>query len=131
MKIFEIGEKYYFEDLGIRNSIRGFNFRSDVGKLVENAVYMHLLRKGYQVYTGKDGDREIDFIGEKNGERIYVQACYMLIDEKTIQREFGNLMLIDDNYPKYVVTLDPFSPLTTFKGIKQLHLRAFLKQNEY
>ncbi|MCD8540224.1 MAG: ATP-binding protein, partial [Leadbetterella sp.] len=127
LKIFEIGEKYYFEDLGIRNSVRGFNFRSDVGKLIENAVYMHLLRSGYQVYTGKDGEREIDFIGEKNGERIYVQACYLLADDSTIQREFGNLMLIDDNYPKYVVTLDPFSPHTTYKGIYQLHLREFLK----
>ena len=131
LKIFEIGEKYYFEDLGIRNSVRGFNFRSDVGKLIENAVYMHLLRLGYQVYTGKDGEREIDFIGEKNGERMYVQACYLLADESTVQREFGNLMLIGDNYPKYVVTLDPFSPQSTYKGIRQLHLREFLKQNEF
>jgi len=131
LKIFEIGEKYYFEDLGIRNSVRGFNFRSDIAKLIENAVYMHLLRTGYQVYTGRDGDREIDFIGEKAGERIYVQACYLLADEKTVQREFGNLMLIEDNYPKYVVTLDPFSPQTTYKGIRQLHLREFLKQNKH
>lgn len=129
LKIFEIGEKYYFEDLGIRNSVRSFNFRSDIGKLIENAVYMHLLRSGYEVYTGKDDNREIDFIGEKNKERIYVQACYLLADEKTIQREFGNLMLIEDNYPKYVVSLDPYSPNTTYKGIRQLHLREFLKQN--
>lgn len=131
LKIFEIGEKYYFEDLGIRNSVRGFDFRTDIGKLIENAVYMQLVRSGYRVYTGKDGDREIDFIGEKNGERIYVQACYLLADEKTVQREFGNLMLIEDNYPKYVVTLDPFSPHTTYKGIRQLHLREFLKQNDF
>lgn len=128
LKIFEIGEKYYFEDLGIRNCIRGFNFRSDAGKLIENAVYMHLMRSGYQVYIGKDSEREIDFIGEKNGERIYVQACYLLADEKTIQREFGNLMRIEDNYPKYVVSLDPFSPHTTYKGIHQFHLRMFLMQ---
>jgi len=131
LKIFEIGEKYYFEDLGIRNCIRGFQFRSDVGKLIENAVYMQLLRSGYQVYTGKDGEREIDFIGEKDGERIYVQACYLLSDEKTVQREFGNLMAIEDNYPKYVVTLDPFSPQSTYKGIRQLHLREFLKQYDF
>lgn len=131
LKIFEIGEKYYFEDLGIRNSVRGFNFRADIGKLIENAVYMQLVRSGYQAYTGKDGEREIDFIGEKDGERVYVQACYLLADEKTAQREFGNLMLIEDNYPKYVVTLDPFSPRATYKGIRRLHLREFLKQNEF
>ena len=131
LKIFEIGEKYYFEDLGIRNSVRGFNFRTDIGKLIENAVYMQLVRSGYQVYTGKDGEREVDFIGERDGERIYVQACYLLADEKTIEREFGNLMLIEDNYPKYVVTLDPFSPNTTYKGIRQLHLREFLKQIDF
>ena len=131
LKIFEIGEKYYFEDLGIRNSVRAFNFRTEVGKLIENAVYMQLLRSGYQVYTGKDGEREIDFIAEKDGERVYVQACYLLADEKTVQREFGNLLLITDNYPKYVVTLDPFSTRTTYKGIRQLHLREFLKQNEF
>jgi len=126
LKIFEIGEKYYFEDLGIRNSIRGLNFKADIGKLMENAVYMQLLRMGYRVYTGKDGEKEIDFIGEKNGERIYIQVCYLLADEKTVQREFGNLMLIADNYPKYVVTLDPFPPRNTYKGIYQLHLREFL-----
>ena len=131
LKIFEIGEKYYFEDLGIRNSVRGFNFRTDVGKLIENAVYMQLLRSGYQVYTSKDGEREIDFIGEKGGERVYIQACYLLAEEKTVQREFGNLMLIQDNYPKYVVSLDLFPPQASYKGIRQLHLRDFLKQNEF
>jgi len=131
LKIFEIGEKYFFEDLGIRNCIRGFNFRKDIGKLIENAVFMHLLRSGYQVYTGRDGDREIDFIAEKDGERVYVQACYLLSDEKTIQREFGNLMQIGDHYPKYVVTMDTFNAGTTFKGIRQLHLRQFLKRSKF
>lgn len=131
LKIFEIGEKYYFEDLGIRNSVRSFNFRTDIGKLMENVVYMQLLRSGYLVYTGKYGEREIDFIAEKDGERAYVQVCYLLADEKTVQREFGNLMLIADNYPKYVVTLDPFSPQTTYKGIRQLHLRKFLTQTKF
>jgi predicted AAA+ superfamily ATPase len=130
LKIFEIGEKYYFEDLGIRNSVRGLNYLGDVGKLIENAVYMQLLRRGYRVFTGKDGEREIDFIGEKNGERIYVQACYLLADEKTLQREFGNLMFIEDNYPKYVVTMDPLPPRKTYKGIRQLHLKEFLTMEE-
>jgi predicted AAA+ superfamily ATPase len=129
LKIFEIGEKYYFEDLGIRNSVRGLNYRSDIGKLIENVVYMQLLRSGWNVYTGKDEEREIDFVGEKNGEHIYIQVCYLLADEKTIQREFGNLMLIKDNYPKYVVTMDPLSHQNTYKGIHQLHLRDFLTMN--
>lgn len=126
LKIFEIGEKYYFEDLGIRNCIRGLNYRGDIGKLIENVVYMQLLRSGWTVYTGKDEEREIDFIAEKNGEHLYVQVCYLLADEKTVQREFGNLMLVKDNYPKYVVTMDPFSHENSYKGIHQIHLREFL-----
>lgn len=126
LKIFEIGEKYYFEDLGLRNSIRPFNYTRDIGKLMENVVYLHLLRNGYQVYVGKSGDKEIDFMAEKDGERIYVQVAYLLYDEKTIQREFGNLAEIPDNYPKYVVSMDEIKPNNTFKGIKQMHLREFL-----
>ncbi|MFN3997560.1 ATP-binding protein [Algoriphagus sp.] len=127
LKIFEIGEKYYFEDLGLCNSIRSFNYRSDIGKLMENAVYMQLLRNGFRVFVGKFQDKEIDFIGEKNGERLYVQVCYALFDEVTIQREFGNLMTVADNYPKYVITMDMIKPLNTFKGIQQMPLRDFLK----
>ena len=77
LKIFEIGEKFYFEDLGLRNCIRPFNYRGDIGKLMENAVYLHLLRNGYKVYVGKSGDKEIDFMAEKNGERVtqkYIQG---------------------------------------------------------
>ncbi|MDR7132707.1 putative AAA+ superfamily ATPase [Algoriphagus sp. 4150] len=129
LKIFEIGEKYYFEDLGLRNSIRSFNYRSDIGKLMENAVYMQLLRNGFRVFVGKFQDKEIDFIGEKNGERLYVQVCYALFDEVTIQREFGNLMNVADNYPKYVITMDMIKPLNTFKGIQQMPLRDFLKMD--
>jgi predicted AAA+ superfamily ATPase len=126
LKIFEIGEKYYFEDLGILNCLRGLNFGRDVGKLMENAVYMHLLRNDFKVFVGKDGDKEIDFIGEKNGERIYIQVCYLLADPKTIEREFGNLMNIQDNYPKYVVSMDPMIFQSSHKGIRHLHLRTFL-----
>lgn len=126
LKIFEIGEKYYFEDLGLRNSIRPFNYMADIGKLMENAVYLHLLRSGYRVFVGKSGDKEIDFMAEKNGERIYVQVAYLLFDAQTIQREFGNLAEIADNYPKYVVSMDELKPINTYKGIKQLHLQEFL-----
>lgn len=126
LKIFEIGEKFYFEDLGLRNSIRPFNYRGDIGKLMENAVYLHLLRNRYTVYVGKSGDKEIDFMAEKNGERVYVQVAYQLGDESIIKREFGNLADIPDNYPKYVVTMDEIQSRNTFKGIKQINLKEFL-----
>jgi predicted AAA+ superfamily ATPase len=126
LKIFEVGEKYFFEDLGLRNAIRSFDFRRDVNKLMENAVYMHLLRTGYQVYVGKIGDKEIDFMAEREGERLYLQVTYMLFDQKTIDREFGNLIIIADNYPKYVITMDEVSAGASFKGIRQIHLREFL-----
>ena len=125
LKIFEIGEKYYFEDIGIRNALRTFNLRKDIGKLMENAVCLHLLRQQYRVFVGKMGDKEIDFIAEKNGERLYVQVVYMLYDEKTMQREFENLMNIPDQYSKIVVTMDEIS-IGNYKGIKQMHLREFL-----
>lgn len=127
LKIFETGEKYYFEDLGIRNCIRTFNYRGEIGKLMENAVYLHLLRKGYRVFVGKDGDQEIDFMAEKDGERLYVQVTYLLENESTIQREFGNLLAVADNYPKYVVSMDELKAPNTYKGIEQLHLREFLQ----
>ncbi len=126
LKIFEVGEKYYFEDLGLRNAIRHFDYRSDVNKLMENVVYLHLRRNGYTVFIGQFGQKEVDFMAEKNGERLYIQVTYMLIDQQTIDREFGNLMLIDDHYPKYVVTMDEISAGSDFKGIKQVHLREFL-----
>ena len=126
LKIFEIGEKFYFEDLGLRNSIRPFNYRGDIGKLMENAVYLHLLRNNYKVYVGKSGQKEIDFMAEKNGERVYVQVAYQLVDDIVIQREFGNLVEIPDNYPKYVVTMDAIQPRNTFKGVIQVSLRSFL-----
>lgn len=126
LKIFEVGEKFYFEDLGLRNSIRSFDYRSDVNKLMENVVYLQLKRNNYNVFVGKIGDKEIDFIAERNGKRVYLQVAYMLIDQKNIDREFGNLMSIGDNYPKYVITMDEVSAGSDFKGIRQMHLREFL-----
>ena len=129
LKIFEIGEKYYFEDLGLRNSVRAFNYRGDINKLMENAVYLHLLRNGYRVFVGKSADKEIDFMGEKNGERVYLQVAYQLTDDKVIQREFENLVTIPDNYPKYVITMDEIQPLNTYKGIRQINLEFFLSES--
>lgn len=126
MKVFEIGEKYYFEDLGIRNAIRRFDIRKDINKLMENAVYIELLRHGYDVYVGKNEMKEVDFVAEKNSERLYIQVTYMLYDEHTIQREFGGLMEISNHYPKYVVTMDNLQNGGNYQGIKQVHLREFL-----
>lgn len=131
LKKFEIGDKYYFEDLGLRNCKQHLEFANDIGKLMENAVYQHLKTQNYQVYVGKLGDLEIDFVGIKNDQKIYIQVAYLLHDEKTKEREFGNLLKIDNNYKKYVVTLDSFSSGTNYKGIEQIHLREFLKQTEF
>jgi predicted AAA+ superfamily ATPase len=126
-KIFEIGEKYYFEDLGLRHSIAGYK-ANDINKIIENAVYQHLSISGYVIHIGKSGDKEIDFICEKSGKKIYVQVSYLLQDEKTINREFGNLLAIKDNYPKYVVSMDELMSGTDFKGIEHIHIRDFISE---
>ena len=126
LKIFEIGEKYYFEDLGLRNAIIGFNQRADLHKLLENIVYLHLIHQGFTVYVGKLGNREVDFMGERNGVKIYVQVCLTLMHEDTIVREFGNLREIDDNYPKYVITFNDPIPGDNYGGILQKNLIDFL-----
>ena len=125
-KIFETGEKYYFEDLGLRNAIVGYN-PQDINKLIENAVFQHMIRLGYNIYVGKVGEKEIDFICERQGEKIYIQCAYLLANEQIIQREFGNLLLIRDNYPKYVVTMDDFKG-NTYQGIIHFNLREFLQK---
>lgn len=125
-RFFEIGEKYFFEDLGMRNSITGYR-PNDVESVLENAVYNHLIICGYDVKVGKiGGSREIDFIAEKNGEKRYVQVALNVSDETTFEREFGNLAAIPDNYLKQVVTLRDSSP-NTLRGISLLSLRQFLQ----
>ncbi len=126
LKIFEIGEKYYFEDIGLRNSIVGFNQRADLHKLLENAVYLHLIQQGYTVYVGKLGSKEIDFVGERHGTKVYVQVCLTLMQQDTITREFGNLHDIEDNYPKYVVTFNDSIIGDNQGGILQKNLIDFL-----
>ena len=126
-RIFEIGEKYYFEDLGLRHSIAGYR-PNDINKILENSVYQHLAVSGYQINVGQIENQEIDFVCEKSGgEKIYVQVAYQLPDEKAIMREFGNLEQIRDNYPKYVVSMDEMFSKSDYKGIKHLHLKDFFK----
>lgn len=109
-RVFEIGEKYYFENMGIRNIVIGYRI-TDKAKILENLVYNHLLYKGYDIKVGYYGDKEIDFIGEKNGEKLYIQVALKIDSDKTAEREFGNLLKIQDNYPKIVVTEDTFLSL--------------------
>jgi predicted AAA+ superfamily ATPase len=123
-KVFEIGEKYFFEDIGIRNAIVGYK-ANDIHKILENVVYLHLRMAGYSVTVGQEGNKEIDFIAQKSGEKIYVQVAYMLSNEKTINREYGNLLKISDNFPKYVVTMDELTETSTYKGINRMHVKDF------
>lgn len=126
-RIFELGDKYYFEDLGLRNHIVGGNRSADIEKVMENAVYLHLLRMGYKVYVGQLHKTEIDFVAEKSGSTVYVQVAYLLASQETINREFGNLKLIDDNHPKYVISLDRMMGDVNADGIRHIYLRDFLK----
>jgi predicted AAA+ superfamily ATPase len=125
LKIFEIGEKYYFEDPGLRNILALNPLPFDIAKLIENALYLFLIQRGYAVYVGNDGGAEIDFIAEKQEGRIYVQSCYRL-SEAAFAREFGNLLAINDNFPKYVVTLDENPAPGNYRGIQSVALRDFL-----
>lgn len=127
LKKFEVGEKYFYEDLGLRNCQLGFDLQRDIHKLIKNAVYQHLAQLQYDIYVGKNNTLEIDFVGLKQGGKVYIQVCYLLADEKTREREFGNLLAIPDNYPKYVVSLDEFNRGSNVEGVKHLHLIDFLK----
>ena len=126
-RIFESNEKYYFEDHGIRNAIVGGRRDADIEKIIENIVYQHLIRSGYTVYVGLLQAGEIDFVCSKpSGERIYIQVSYIIADEQTREREFGNLRKINDNYPKYVISMTPLVSRNDDNGITHLHLRNFL-----
>jgi hypothetical protein len=123
-KIFEVNEKYYFEDLGLRHSLIGYR-QIDINKILENLVFSKLKYQGYKVTFGQIGGQEIDFVAEKNDEKAYFQVAYLLSSKKVIDREFGNLLMIKDNYPKYVVSMDEYAK-GDFKGIKHLNLIDFL-----
>jgi len=128
-KIFENGEKYFFEDTGMRNSLIPFN-QNDIQKLLENLVFSHLIFLGYTITIGKLADKEIDFVADRHDERIYVQVANLLTTEQTRNREFGNLLEIGDNYPKYVVSMDEFAAGNQ-QGIKHLHIRDFLTRKSF
>ena len=123
-KIFEIGDKYYFEDLGLRNTIVGYK-TNDINKTLENLVYLQMAIKGYNITVGKMKEKEIDFVCQKDSEKIYIQVTYLLNDEKVIKREFDNLLAINDNYKKIVVSMDK-SIGKDYEGIEHWNIYNFL-----
>ena len=127
-QILSSNEKYYIADHGIREAVFGGNMR-DINLILENIVYMELLRRGYSVTVGKTGNKEIDFVCDKRGEKIYVQVTYMLASEETIEREFGVYDSVNDNFPKYVVSLDEFD--MSRNGIKHKNIRDFLLMDKW
>ena len=127
-RLFENGEKYYFENMGIRNVIAGYSPK-DRAKRLENVVFNHLLFCGYEIKVGTIYSNEVDFVCTKNGETLYVQVSVELLREETIEREFGNLLKIKDNYPKIVVSTEK-SFENSHEGIEHIYIRDFLSSNE-
>lgn len=125
-RIFEQQEKYYFEDLGIRNYLCRDKRQTDLEKILENAVYIKLINEGYTVYVGQLDGKEIDFVARRGDETAYYQVTLQISTPDTYEREFGNLRRIKDNYPKYVVTMDPLSTLLNDDGIQVLKAEEFL-----
>lgn len=122
-QILATNEKYYIADHGIREAIFGGNMR-DINLILENIVYMEMLRRGYTVTVGKSADREVDFVGEKKDQKLYIQVTYLLASEDTVNREFGVYDAIRDNFPKYVVSMDELD--RSCNGIKHRNIRDFL-----
>jgi len=125
-KRFEVNDKYYFEDIGIRNSIIGFR-PQDIGRILENLVFKHLRMKGYGIFVGKFNHLEIDFIAKNANDTIYVQVAYLLPSKETRDREFGNLLKIRDNHRKIVVSIDEFAGGNQ-EGVEHLHILDFLAE---
>ncbi len=126
-KLLESNDKYYFGDVGLRNFVVGGRRANDIEKIVENLVYQHLIRLGYKVNVGQMYATEIDFVGTKDDDTIYVQASYLITEESTFEREFGNLQKINDNYPKYVISMTPFLDSSKYEGIIHVPFAEFLK----
>lgn len=127
-KLLENNDKYYFGDVGLRNFVVGGRRANDIEKLVENLVYQHLIRLGYKVTVGQMYATVIDFVATKGDDTIYVQASYLISEDATFEREFGNLQKISDNYPKYVISMTPFMDSSKYEGIIHIPLAEFLKK---
>lgn len=125
-RLLESNDKYYFEDVGIRNTQTMVGRDKDIEKVIENIIYQQLVYYGYKVNVGQMQASEIDFVCTKGASRIYIQASYLISSEETREREFGTLKKIKDNYPKYVISMTPLVTRTDDDGIIHLSLREFL-----
>lgn len=126
-KLLETNGKYYFSDVGLRNFIVGGKRANDIEKIIENIVYQHLVRLGYKVTIGELLNAEIDFVCTRAEDTRYVQAAYLVADDDTFSREFGNLLQIRDNNPKYVISMTPQMETSSYEGVKHIALRDFLR----
>jgi predicted AAA+ superfamily ATPase len=122
-RILQIQEKYYLADHGIREAVQGTNLR-DIERVLENMVCVELLRQGYDVTVGKVGEKEVDFVCDRSGDRLYIQVAYLLASEETIAREFGAFDDIPDHYPRWVLSLDASD--MGRNGIRHRNIRGFL-----
>ena len=127
-QILSTNEKYYMADHGLREAVFGGNMR-DINLILENIIYMESLRRGYTITVGKSGTKEIDFICQKQDQKVYTQVTYLLASEETIQREFGIYDSIHDNFPKYVVSMDELD--FSRNGIKHRNIKEFLLMKEW
>ena len=123
-KILETFEKYFFNDVGMKNALTGFSPEFLPG-ILENIIMLELKANGYQLYIGKQMDREVDFIATKGNDKIYLQVCTTLKDTKVIDREYGALETINDHFPKFVLSLDEGFE-TSRKGIRWMNIKDFL-----
>ncbi len=127
--VLQTNEKYLMGDQGLKYAVLGYKDR-DISGILENIVFLELKRRGYLVYVGKFGNKEIDFVAEKREQKVYVQVAYKLAEASTVEREFGALLGIRDHYPKYVVTMEDFWQ-DNIEGIKHKNLAEFLLMDDY
>jgi predicted AAA+ superfamily ATPase len=123
-RLLEIHEKYYLGNIGLRHALLGYR-ESDISAILENIVFLELKRRGYKVFIGKYENNEIDFIVEKEKEKMYFQVTYLLSSPVVIEREFSTLLRINDNYPKYMISMDKAFG-EDFEGIRRLNIIDFL-----
>lgn len=126
-RLLEINEKYYLGDIGFRNALLGYK-EADISGILENIVFLELKRRGYTLSIGKLDDKEIDFIAEKQDEKLYIQIAYLLASPETIEREFSVLKKVKDNYPKFVLSMDTVVG-DDVDGIKRMNLVDFLQND--